>query len=112
MKRGLIRDVLKRRDFGGEVVVAGWVRTRRDSKGGFSFIALNDGSCFDSLQVVVPATLANYESDVLKLFIGGSALVTGTLVESQGAGQAVEVKATALQVLGHSDPNDYPLQKQ
>jgi asparaginyl-tRNA synthetase len=112
MKRELIRDVLKRRDFGSDVVVAGWVRTRRDSKGGFSFIALNDGSCFDSLQVVVPATLANYESDVLKLLIGGSAVVSGKLVESPGAGQPVEVHASALEVLGHSDPNDYPLQKQ
>jgi len=111
VKRELIRDVLARRDFGGEVVVAGWVRTRRDSKGGFSFIALNDGSCFDSLQIVVPAALPNYESDVLKLFIGGSARVTGRLVESPGAGQPVEVHATALEVLGHADPNQYPLQK-
>jgi asparaginyl-tRNA synthetase len=112
LKRELIRDVLARRDFGGEVVVAGWVRTRRDSKGGFSFISLNDGSCFDCLQVVVPATLANYEADVLNLFIGGSAVVTGKLVESQGAGQAVEVSASAIQILGHSDPVQYPLQKQ
>jgi len=112
VKRDLIRDVLKRRDFGSEVVIAGWVRTRRDSKGGFSFISLNDGSCFDCLQVVVPATLANYDSDVLKLFIGGSAVVTGTLVASEGAGQAIEVKASAVKVLGFSDPNSYPLQKQ
>jgi asparaginyl-tRNA synthetase len=112
MKRDLVRDALKRRDFGSEVVVAGWVRTRRDSKGGFSFIALNDGSCFDSLQVVVPATLANYESDVLNLFIGGSVVVTGKLVESPAAGQPVEVHAVALKVQGHSDPNSYPLQKQ
>ena len=112
MKRDLVRDTLRRRDFGSEVVVAGWVRTRRDSKGGFSFIALNDGSCFDSLQVVVPATLANYQSDVLNLFIGGSIVVTGKLVESPAAGQPVEVHASALTVLGHSDPNSYPLQKQ
>jgi asparaginyl-tRNA synthetase len=112
MKRELIRDVLARRDFGGEAVVAGWVRTRRDSKGGFSFISLNDGSCFDCLQVVVPATLANYETDVLNLFIGGSAVVTGKLAESQGAGQAVEVSASGIQILGHSDPVQYPLQKQ
>jgi len=112
MKRDLVRDTLRRRDFGSEVVVAGWVRTRRDSKGGFSFIALNDGSCFDSLQVVVPATLANYQSDVLSLFIGGSIVVTGKLVESPAAGQPVEVHASALTVLGHSDPNSYPLQKQ
>jgi asparaginyl-tRNA synthetase len=112
MKRDSIRDVLKRRDFESEVVVAGWVRTRRDSKGGFSFISLNDGSCFDCLQVVVPATLANYQSDILNLFIGGSVIVTGKLVESQGAGQAIEVNASAIKVLGFSDPNSYPLQKQ
>jgi asparaginyl-tRNA synthetase len=112
MKRDLIRDVLKRRNFGGEVVVAGWVRTRRDSKGGFSFLSLNDGSSFDTLQVVVPNTLPNYESDVLNLFIGGSAVVTGKLVESPGAGQPVEVHAASLKVLGFSDPNHYPLQKQ
>ncbi len=111
MKRELIKNVLKRRDFGGEVVAAGWVRTRRDSKGGFSFLSLNDGSCFDSLQVVAPAALANYE-DVLGLSIGGSAVVKGTLVESPGAGQPIEVHATSIEILGRSDPNLYPLQKQ
>src|SRR5512147_2376036 len=111
MKRELIKDLLKRRDFGSEVVVAGWVRTRRDSKGGFSFLALNDGSCFGSLQVVAPATLANYE-DVLTLSIGGSAVVTGKLVESPAAGQPIEVHASSIEILGHSDPNIYPLQKQ
>jgi asparaginyl-tRNA synthetase len=112
MKRDSIRDLLKRRDFGSEVVVAGWVRTRRDSKGGFSFISLNDGSCFDCLQVVVPASLSNYQSDILNLFIGGSAVVTGKLVASEGAGQAIEVNASSIKVLGFSDPNSYPLQKQ
>ncbi|MBN2368889.1 MAG: asparagine--tRNA ligase [Vicinamibacteria bacterium] len=112
VKRDLIRDVLERRDYGGDVVVAGWVRTRRDSKGGFSFLSLNDGSSFDCLQVVVPNNLPNYENDVLNLFIGGSAVVTGKLVESPGAGQPVEVHASSLRVLGFSDPNQYPLQKQ
>jgi asparaginyl-tRNA synthetase len=112
MKREIVRDVLGRRDFGASVVVAGWVRTRRDSKGGFSFLALNDGSCFDSLQVVVPAALPNYESEILHLSIGGSAVVTGTLVESPAAGQPLEVHATDVRVLGTADPNAYPLQKQ
>ncbi len=110
MKRELIRKLLERRDYGSEVVAAGWVRTRRDSKGGFSFLSLNDGSCFDSLQVVAPAALPNYEA-VLGLSIGGSAVVRGKLVESPGAGQPVEVHASSIEILGRSDPEQYPLQK-
>ncbi len=112
MKRELIRDVLNARDFGREVTIGGWVRTRRDSKGGFSFLVLNDGSCFATLQVLAPNTLENYESEVQKLFPGSSVVVTGELVESPGKGQAVEVQATRVKVLGFCEPNTYPLQKQ
>ncbi|HEX8523664.1 MAG TPA: asparagine--tRNA ligase [Tepidisphaeraceae bacterium] len=93
------------------VTIKGWVRTRRDSKGGFSFLAINDGSCFDSVQVVAPNALANYQSDVLKITSGCSVIVTGKLVKSQGKGQAFEIQADAVQVVGWvDDPDHYPIQ--
>src|SRR5207248_11040735 len=93
------------------VTVRGWVRTRRDSKGGFSFITINDGSCFDSIQVVAPNTLANYQSEVLRVTAGCSLIVTGTLVKSQGKGQAFEVQASDLKVVGWvEDPDHDPIQ--
>src|SRR3954468_17521969 len=85
---------------GSEVTVKGWVRTRRDSKGGFSFLAINDGSCFDSIQAVAPNTLANYSSEILHITTGASVIVTGTLVQSQGKGQAFEIQATKVDVVG------------
>ena len=112
MKRELIKYVLARRDFGAEITIGGWVRTRRDSKGGFSFLELNDGSCFGSIQVVADADVPNYESEVLKLFPGSAVSVTGTLVESPGGGQDVEIKAGVVAVHGTCEPTDYPLQKQ
>ena len=88
----------------------GWIRTRRDSKAGFSFLAVNDGSCFNNLQVVAPATLDNYESEILKLTTSCSVMVEGTLVASQGKGQDVELQATKVQVLGFvEDPDTYPM---
>jgi len=111
MKRELIKHVLKRTDLGGSATVGGWVKTRRDSKGGFSFLALNDGSCFADLQVVVDAELANYESAVRHLTTGCCVTVEGALVESPGAGQAVELRAKAVTVHGTADPEKYPLQK-
>src|SRR6185369_3910403 len=83
-----------------EVTVKGWVRTRRDSKGGFSFIALNDGSCFDSIQIVAPNSLANYQSDILRITAGCSLIATGQLVQSQGKGQAYEIQASEISVVG------------
>src|SRR5258705_3747965 len=88
---------------GSEVTVKGWIRTRRDSKGGFSFLAVNDGSCFDSIQAVAPNTLANYSSAVVKLTAGGSVIVSGQLVKSQGKGQAYEIQAEQLQGVGLVD---------
>jgi len=111
MKRELIKHVLTRDDFGSIVTVAGWVRTRRDSKGGFSFVELNDGSSFDGLQVIADGSLPNYESDVQQLHIGAAVSATGELVESPGSGQRIELRALELIVHGLADPEDYPLQK-
>ena len=111
MKRTVVRDALSCRDFGSEMTVAGWVRTRRDSKAGFSFIELNDGSCQGNLQVVAPTSLPNYDSEIVKLHPGASVKVTGTLVASEGKGQAVDLKATEVKVLGFCDPMEYPLGK-
>ncbi|MGM3176195.1 asparagine--tRNA ligase [Dickeya lacustris] len=93
-----------------DVTVRGWVRTRRDSKAGISFIAVYDGSCFDSLQAVVNNNLDNYQSDVLRLTTGCSVEVTGKVVESPGEGQSFEIQATALTVVGWvEDPDTYPM---
>jgi len=111
MKRELIKHVLEGADFGATVKVAGWVRTRRDSKGGFSFLELNDGSSFDGLQVIAEGSLANYQSEVQQLHIGAAVSATGELVESPGAGQRVELRAAEIVVHGLADPDTYPLQK-
>src|SRR5687768_17922427 len=95
---------------GGEVTVKGWVRTRRDSKGGFSFIAINDGSCFDSIQVVAPNSLANYASEITKLTAGCAVIATGTLVTSQGKGQSFEIQGKSIDVVGWvENPDTYPI---
>ncbi|GIW76850.1 MAG: asparagine--tRNA ligase [Phycisphaerae bacterium] len=92
------------------VKVAGWVRTRRDSKAGVSFIHVSDGSCFHTLQVVAPQTLSNYENEILKLTAGCSIIATGKLVASQGKGQTLELLADHIQVVGWVDnPDTYPI---
>jgi len=111
MERQLIKHVLDRADFGAEVTVAGWVRTRRDSKGGFSFLEIHDGSSFAGIQIIADGELPNYESEVLHLTIGSAVRVTGLLAESPGSGQRVEVKAAAVVAYGFADPETYPLQK-
>ena len=96
---------------GSRVTVKGWVRTRRDSKAGLSFIHVHDGSGFDPIQVVAPAALPNYESDVKRLTSGCSVVATGTLTASQGQGQAVEIQAESVEVVGWvDDPETYPIQ--
>ncbi len=98
-------------ELGSEVVVEGWVRTRRDSKAGMSFVHVHDGSCFSPIQVVARDGLDNYESEVKRLTTACAVRVTGTLVESRGKGQSVEVAATAIEVLGWvEDPETYPMQ--
>lgn len=97
---------------GQQVSVRGWLRSKRDSKAGISFLAVHDGSCFDAIQAVVPSELANYESDVLKLSTGCAVQVTGELVESQGKGQNLEIQATAVVVVGWvDDAETYPIAK-
>ncbi|NQZ27761.1 MAG: asparagine--tRNA ligase [Colwellia sp.] len=92
------------------ITVHGWIRTRRDSKAGISFLAIHDGSCFDAIQAIVPSELDNYDSEVLKLTTGCSVKVTGILVESPGKGQAFEIQATSVEVLGFvEDPDTYPM---
>ena len=88
---------------GTQTRLQGWVRTRRDSKAGLSFIQLSDGSCFASMQVVAPSDLSNYESDILHLTAGCSIVVEGEVVESRGKGQAIEVKASRIDVIGLVD---------
>src|SRR5689334_13614745 len=96
---------------GQPVTVEGWVRTRRDSKAGLSFIHVSDGSCIDPIQVIAPATLPNYEAEVAKLSAGCAVRVRGELVASQGKGQSVEVQASAIEVVGWvEDPESYPMQ--
>ncbi|HIN09058.1 MAG TPA: asparagine--tRNA ligase, partial [Phycisphaerales bacterium] len=94
---------------GTTVTVQGWVRSRRDSKTGLSFIHISDGTCFDDLQVIANNELTNYKTDVLHLTTGAAIEVTGELVASQGKGQSVELQATELKVAGFvEDPDTYP----
>ena len=106
-----IRDLLAGRvPTGSQVTLKGWVRTRRDSKQGFSFINLHDGSCFDAIQVVADKALDGYESEVLHLTAGCAIVAEGELVESKGRGQNVEVQANTIRVLGWVDnPDTYPV---
>lgn len=93
------------------VKVQGWVRSKRDSKAGISFIAVNDGSCLNNIQLVVPAEIDNYDT-LLKITVGCSVEATGKLVESEGQGQAVELAVTQMSVLGWVDePETYPIAK-
>jgi asparaginyl-tRNA synthetase len=110
MSKTLIKDALTNVPAGTAVTVGGWVRTVRTSKGGFSFITLNDGSCMATIQVVAPDDLPNY-AEIVKLTAGCSAVVTGELVPSQGKGQSVEIKAAEVQILGLSDAEKYPMQQ-
>src|SRR5690606_4420213 len=108
-----VRGALAGADWLGQrVSVRGWVRSRRDSKAGISFVAINDGSCLASIQVVVPASLANYASEVLQLSSGCAVVAGGTLVASEGKGQALEIQADSVEVLGWvDDPESYPVSK-
>ena len=97
---------------GKTVTVKGWLRSKRDSKAGISFLAVHDGSAFDAIQAVVPSALPNYEDEVLKLSTGCSVIVTGELVESQGKGQSVEIQAISVEVVGWvDDAESYPIAK-
>lgn len=96
---------------GSTVTVEGWVRTRRDSKAGLSFLAISDGSCHPTIQVVAQADLANYTEEVQKLTSGCAVRCTGKLVESMGRGQSFEIQASNVEVVGWvTDPDTYPIQ--
>src|SRR4030081_3084574 len=105
-------DILSgRAPAGAPVTVKGWVRTRRDSKAGISFVHLSDGSSFHPVQVVAPNTLSNYADEVLKLTAGCAVEATGTIVPSPAKGQPFEMQASAIKVIGWvEDPDTYPIQ--
>ena len=107
-----MRDVLSgRAPSGTPVTVKGWVRTRRDSKAGFSFVNVSDGSSFHPVQVVAPNALSNYSSEILKLTAGCAVEATGTIVPSPAKGQSFEMQASAVKVVGWvDDPDSYPIQ--
>ncbi|OBW99525.1 asparagine--tRNA ligase [Gallibacterium genomosp. 1] len=95
---------------GESATVQGWVRTRRDSKAGVSFLAVYDGSCFAPIQVVIEQTIENYQSEILRLTAGCSVIVTGKVVESPAQGQSVEMQAQKVEVCGWvEDPDTYPM---
>lgn len=109
MTRTEIKEALKRTDFGTELNIRGWVRTRRGNKN-VSFIALNDGSTIHNIQIVVDNE--KFGDEYLKPITTGACLsVNGVLTESLGKGQAVEIHATAIEIYGTADPETYPLQK-
>ncbi len=106
-----IASVLKDVQPGASVTVKGWVRTRRESKNGFSFIELSDGSCLKNLQVIVDATVPEYDACIRRVTTGASVAINGVVQESPGKGQRVEVHASSLNIIGEADPVSYPLQK-
>src|SRR4051812_26126173 len=104
MKRTRIKDILKNDETGYKINVKGWVRSFRNNQ----FIALNDGSCMGSIQIVID--LGTDESILKHITTGASLSVDGTVVPSQGKGQKVEIKAEVLTILGTCDPEHFPLQ--
>ena len=108
-----IKDLLTNNSLlNSEIKIQGWARSRRDSKAGFSFIDLHDGSCFNGIQVIVDGGLVNYESEVLHVTTGCSLEISGKLVASEGKGQTVEIQASSINILGLvEDAEHYPVAK-
>lgn len=106
-----ISQLLKNGTPGEKVLIKGWVRTRRDSKNGFSFIELNDGSCMSNIQVVIDNDAQGYAECIKEVTTGASVTIEGELKESPGKGQRVEVQGTSIGLLGPADVETYPLQK-
>jgi asparaginyl-tRNA synthetase len=108
-----VADLLRRDpEAGGPVAVRGWLRSKRDSKAGISFLAVHDGTALESIQAVVPSALANYESEIRHLTTGCAVEVRGELVPSQGKGQTVEIQAREVTVVGWvADAEAYPIAK-
>lgn len=111
MTHAVIKDVLSGQyQVGDTVTVKGWIRTKRDSKAGISFLAVHDGSCFDAVQAVAPADLNNYENEIKRLTTACSVIVTGTIAKSEGQGQAFEIQASSVEVVGWvENPDTYPM---
>lgn len=109
IRRTKIADAIKMNSFGELVNVKGWVRTKRGNKN-VNFIALNDGSTISNIQIVVD--IEKFDEEMLKTITTGACIsVVGTLVQSVGAGQSVEIQASSIEIYGLADPNSYPLQK-
>ncbi len=111
MRKMTVAEARREDSVGASVRLQGWIRTRRDSKGGFSFLELNDGSSLDNLQVVAAGSLGNYESEIKHLSAGCSVTVEGEVKASPAQGQATEVHADTVVVHGWADPETYALQK-
>lgn len=108
MKRTKIKELLQNGQPGTEVLVKGWVRTKRESKG-VAFVAVNDGSIITNIQVVVD--VPNFNEELIRQITTGACVaITGNLIASMGKGQSVEIQATQIEVLGEADPEKYPLQ--
>jgi asparaginyl-tRNA synthetase len=106
-----IKQARQTGSIGQQAQVRGWVRTRRDSKGGFSFIEVNDGSCLGNLQIIADGSLANYQSEITALSVGSSVVITGEIKASAGQGQSTEMVASEVRITGIASATDYPLQK-
>ena len=109
MEKISVRDARDESSIGKTGKLQGWVRTRRDSKAGFSFIEINDGSSQGNIQIIAPNDLGNYESDVKRLTAGCSISAQGEIKESGGRGQKTEMLASEIVVHGWADPEEYPL---
>jgi asparaginyl-tRNA synthetase len=110
MTNNSVDNILTHGQVGEAIVVKGWVRSKRESKG-FAFVDVNDGSCMANLQVVIAQTVPGYETQIKRLGTGASVAISGNLVESPAKGQRVELQATELEIFGEADPETYPLQK-
>lgn len=106
-----VASARKAESIGKKFTIKGWVRTRRDSKGGFSFLEINDGSSFGNLQVIANNTLQNYQTDILKIGTGCSVVIEGVIKGSPAKGQETELVADSVQVVGWADANTYTMQK-
>lgn len=106
-----VDEIFKRKPLNRKAIVRGWVKTRRDSKAGFSFLIINDGSTIKDLQIIADKGLSNYTDQILHLTTGCSIEVIGEIVPSPGRGQELELRADEIKVIGWADPEDYPLQK-
>jgi asparaginyl-tRNA synthetase len=109
--RDRVNDLLNSEEEIASIIVKGWVRTKRDSKGGFSFLEINDGSCLAGIQVVADHSLPSYQAVASQLHTGCCVAVTGKLVASQGKGQNWEIQASEIELYGQADAEKYPLQK-